>query len=260
MNEPRISFKDKRRAAPVWVFAWKPLGRPWSARLLPILLVASGFALIVMTVRIQVIPPKPWSARAASWIHASHDEQGMALAMRARDGGPFPSRFELRNWAGAADLESAVRAAADWSPRPYVPVLRGLADDDVKSDLRLAALAEPVFPKRKEEVAAVTSAVELHPVPQLRVLSAGVVSNPLPNFDGAVAASMTADEWKFLLQLDGAGNVSECVSLSGSDDAGLAAVVGWLRSVSFKPDLKKRGRWVAVSVAFIYQAKEALQP
>ncbi len=254
--EGRVSIQSKRKEAPAWVFSWKPLGRPLSARWLPFFLVAGFFAMMLAYLRVQVIPPKPWSAQKASMIHASDDEQGLALALRAREGGPFPSRFEPQSWSGAAEMEQALVAAGRPEPAPYVPALRGLVHVPLPSKVSLAAEAQPMWPKRVPADLSAIPTPTLRPTPVVYPLSAvaGVeIVGKLPAFTPAVDVAMAAESWRFLMQLDADGNVLECVSLAGGDQPGLISLTSWLRTISFKPDPKKTSRWIAVGVGFTNQ-------
>ncbi len=259
----RVSIQRKRKEAPEWVFSWKPLGRPMSARWLPFLLMSGLFALMLAYLHVQVIPPKPWSAIKASMIHAGNDEQGVALALRAREGGPFPSRFEPQEWSGAAPLEQAVADAGGRDPAPYVSALRELAHAPLSSRVPLAAEALPMMPKRQPAIPVETPAPKLKPTPVIFPLSATAgaeVVGKLPPFNSAVDAVMSAESWRFLMQLDAAGNVLECVSLAGGDEPGLMELSSWLRMISFKPDPKKTIRWIAVGVGFTNQSADEPEP
>jgi hypothetical protein len=75
----------------------------------------------------------------------------------------------------------------------------------------------------------------------------------LPPFDGPVNPAMAAESWRFLLRLNAAGGVLDCVSLSGGDEAGASALEDWLRRVSFQPEPAKPTRWIAVGVGFSNQ-------
>jgi len=255
----RVSIKHKRREAPEWVFPWKQPGRPMASKWIPFLLVTLVFIYILTSVRIHVTPPKPWSALNASLIQVLDNEQGMALTLRAREGGPFPSRFEPRDWAAAPRLEQALADAGHWSPRPYSPTLRDLPHSPMSTAVRLAEEGKPVLPKRVDQPPANPVSAPLKPGPVLRPLSrisAAEVAGALPAFDAAVDAAMIAEDWRFLIQLDATGNVSECISLAGGDEAGQTSLIDWLRRVTFKPDLGKASRWIALGVEFTNQSAD----
>lgn len=255
--EGSVSIHSKRKEAPAWVFRWKPLGRPISAHWLPFFLVSGVFTLMLFYLHVQVIPPKSWSAQKASLIYAGDDEQGLALALRAREGGPFPSRFEPPSWRGAAEIEQALVAAGHPEPAPYIPELRGLAHVPLPSKVSLAAEAQPMWPKRESADHSAISTPTLRSAPVIYPLSAAAgveIVGKLPPFTAAVDAMMAAESWRFLIQLDATGNVLECVSLAGGDQPGLSSLTVWLRTISFKPDSKKTSRWIAVGVGFTNQA------
>lgn len=246
-------MRHKRREAPEWVFSWRPRRDAFLPRLLAIALTACLFALLLTSVRIRVTPAVAWSARKAAVIQVGDDAEGRALTLRAREGGPFPSRFEPSAWEGIAVIERAALEAARWQPPPYQPQLRDLPDGSLTPPLRLAAAGEPVFPKRPP-VAAVTPAIEntattpvLHP---LSGISPDLMPRELPPFDGVVAPATMAEPWRFLLRLDAAGGVLDCVSLAGGDENGPSPLESWLRRVAFPPDPKKPTRWIAVGVGF----------
>lgn len=253
----RVSIKHKRKEAPVWVFLWKPLGRPLSARWLPFFLVGGVFLLALASLRIQVTPPKPWSVRMASLIHAGNDDQGRELALRAREGGPFPSRFEIGDWSGGPAMEREILSLGNRVPSVYVPSLRDLVHDPISSKTRPVVGVLPMLPKHPPGTENDSHASNVKLTPVVRSLAAARVTEislkKLPPFEHPVNASV---EWRFLIQLDAAGNVIECVSLSGVDEEGLPSVTAWLRSVSFKPDPKKASRWIVVEVGFNNQIED----
>lgn len=251
----RVSIRHMRKEAPEWVFPWRPLGESRFPKWFATLLVGAAFAFFVTSVRIHVTPPTPWAARKASVIQVTDDAESRALTLRAREGGPFPSRFEPSEWEGDAALEQAAFEATRWSPPPYVPVLRDLPKE-TPPPMSLAAKGEPVLPKRRPEPVAAPVSVNLKLAPVLVPLSgitAAAMPGKLPPFDGAVDATMTAEPWRFLVRLDAAGNVQYCISLAGGDEAGPSPLEDWLRRVLFKPEPAKPARWIAVGVGFANQ-------
>lgn len=249
------SRKQQRAEAPEWVFLWRqPRGssiQKWFA----ILAVSGGFAFFLTSARIRVVPPAPWATHKVSVIHATDDAEGRTLTLRAREGGPFPSRFDPSAWEGAAALERAAFDDARWTPPPYVPVLRNLPDE-VTPPVPLAVKGEAILPKLSPESVAAPLAVKLSLAPELYPLSgitAAAMPRDLPPFDGVVNATLTAEPWRFLLRLDAAGVVRDCVSLAGGDEAGPPPLEGWLRRVSFTPETGKPSRWIAVGVGFTNQ-------
>ena len=248
----KVSIKQKRREAPAWVFAWKPLGRPWQARVFPVLLTGGLFALGFVVLSVQVTPLKPWNARKGVLIQAIGNEDGRALALRAREGGPFPSRFDLRGWSRKAGLDEALLNGVLSAPAPYVPKLGQLPPEDSSADSGLIDAGIPVLPAIKPDAPPSVPAgggCELMPV--IRALSgirAADLPVNLPAFAPASDSKWAAGNWRFVVRLDASGNVLEAVALSGEDDSALA---DWLMGVVFPSKNTKAPRWVGVEVGFI---------
>jgi hypothetical protein len=254
----RVSIRHKRKEAPEWVFPWRPTGDSFFPKWFALLLVGGAFAFLLTSVRIRVTPPVPWVARKASLIHVTDNAESRTLTLRAREGGPFPSRFEPTAWDGAAALEQAAFEAASAVPAPYVPVLRDLPDGPAETT-RLAASGQPVLPNRRMAPAAPVEPGHLKLAPVLYPrsgITAAAMPAKLPPYEGAVGEKMTAEPWHFLLRLDAAGNVRDCVSLAGEADGDSAPLEAWLRRVTFNPEPKKPSRWIAVGVGFTNQAAD----
>ena len=257
MMGKRISIKEKRKEAPEWLFNW---GRSPSAgfvfsKWVALLLVTGIFALLLSVVQIRVHSPTKWAASKASVINTAATPEGRILTLRAREEGPFPSRFLPSQWEGAAALEQEFLGAARWSPPPYIPTLRDLPKS-APPPLQFAARGEPVLPKRLLTANATPLPGELKLVPLIYPLS-GITSTDLPTYLPPIAdpvnATMTTMSWRFLLRLDAAGHVWDCVSLAGGDAAGPSSIEAWLRRLTFKSEPTNPSRWIAVGVGFANQ-------
>jgi hypothetical protein len=254
----QLTRKQMRAAAPDWIFRWSRLEPPALPKWFALLLVGAAFAILLTSVRIRVIPPTPWAVRKASVIDATNESAvSRILTLRAREGGPFPSRLEPSEWEGAAAIENAVLAASRWSPPPYTPKLKDLPETTPLTSIQLATQGEREFPKRSlmpEPRPAVA------PKPGIALyLLAGIrqdeIPTELPEFGGQVDESMTADRWRFLVRLHPSGTVIDCVSLAGSDaDAAHShELATWLRSIRFQPTPDETARWIAVGIGFTNQ-------
>lgn len=253
----RVSMKHKRRAAPEWVFPWRGVRQSPLPKIMAVLVTGGVFAVFFSSVRIQVAAPMPWVSHKAAVIQVLDDAEGRALTLQACEGGPFPSRFVPFEWEWAAAIEREVYQR--WQTEPYVPVLRELPDPDALRPLQLAARGEPVLPDRRALARVVPSMVKPLLVPVLYPLAGITVEllpRELPPFDVAVDAAMAAEPWRFLLRLNAAGDVIDCVSLSGGEVAGAAALSDWLRRVSFPPEPATPERWIAVGLGFSNQAAD----
>lgn len=255
----RVPFSAKRKEAPEWVFPWRRLGEAAIPKWFALLAVGGAFAFLVTSVRIRVTPPTPWAARKASVIQISDNAEGRALTQRAREGGPFPSRFEPAEWPEVAAMQEAAFGSARWTPPPYVPKLRDLPEKGVQP-VSPATMGEAVLPKRKPSTETAAAAVKTKLAPVLRPLSG--IATPampakLPPFPGEVTDKMTAEPWwRFLLRLDASGNVLDCASLTGGNEADPQPLEDWLRRIPFNPEPSKPARWIAVEVGFSNQAAD----
>jgi hypothetical protein len=242
---------------PEWVFVWRGRTRSYFSMLAAIAVVSVVTALLLGTLRVKISVPKPLAPRKASLIYLTNDEQGRALALRAQEGGPFPSRFQPSHWEGLAVMESAamadVRAAA--SP-PYVPALRELPLDEKIPLMGLARKGEPVFPKRTPIVRAEPDPAKIKLAPKLYPLS-GIkleqIPERLPAFPNTIDAAMTSATWRFLVRLNPEGGVVECVSLENGGGAGALELSSWLHGIRFQTAKDDAFRWIAVAVGFSNQ-------
>lgn len=245
-------MKIKRQEAPDWIFPWRPAGEPLFPKLLALVAVCVMFALMLSALRVRTVVTSPWVGRKASVIQVLDDIDGRALTLRAREGGPFPSRFEPAEWPVFATLEKAALDAARATLPPYVPALRELPLEITRSP----ALAEPgkvVLPT--PTAAAPAAAPKSHGplVPRILPLSgisSAAIPDELPGFSGEVSPSMAADAVRFLVRIDAAGYLTDCLSLDAGDEAGPSPLESWLRGIRFKPDPSKPSRWAAVRVVF----------
>jgi hypothetical protein len=257
MMGKRISIKEKRKEAPEWVFNWRRSGNATFSlsKWIALLLVTGIFALLLSVVQIRVHSPTIWAASKATVIYTAATPEGRILTLRAREEGPFPSRFLPSQWEGAAALEQEFLGAARWMPPPYMPTLRDLPKPAAPR-LQLAARGEPVLPKRLPTVSAAPMPEKLQLVPVISPLS-GITSDELPAYLPPIAdpvnATMIAATWRFLLRLDAAGRVRDCVSLAGGDEAGPSSIEAWLRRLTFKSEPTNPSRWIAVGVGFANQ-------
>ncbi len=250
----RVSMKHKRREAPEWVFPWGGLRASSFPKIFAILLAGGAFAVLLTSVRIRVAAPVPWAAPKAAMIQVLDDAEGRSLTLRAREGGPFPSRFEPAAWELASAIEQAAYQAARWRPPSYLPTLRELPEESALP--RLTKPGAPVLPVRQPPAEPVALAAKRLLVPALYPLSGitpAEMPRKLPPFDGEVAPAMAAEPWRFLLRVDAAGGVLDCVSLTGGDEPGKAVLEAWLRRVSFQPGPAGTTRWIALGLGFTNQ-------
>jgi len=242
--------------APEWVFRWRASHTPLFPKLFATLLAGAAFAFLITSVRIRVVALGKSTPRKASVIYLRDDAEGRALTLRAREGGPFPSRFEPSQWEGMAALESAALDAVRYQPQPYVAALPDLPPENLVHPLELAAKGKSFFPKHapapdnSPDISNLKLAPTLYP---LSGVTAETLPETLPPFDAAVDHVMSSVAWRFLVRLNPDGGVAECVSLEKGGEAGAPELEKWLHRLQFKPEPEKPFRWIAVGIGFTNQ-------
>lgn len=240
--------------APTWVFRWLPRKQPLFPKVFAVTLVGGVFAFLVLSVRVRVDAPEKASPRKASLIFLRDDARGRALTLRASEGGPFPSRFDLSQWEGLAPLEAAAMATVRFQPPAYDPQMEDLPAGNLIRPQELAAKGERFFPDHPRSAAEVPAAGRFKIAPVLYPL-AGAIPLPakLPPFAGAVDAAMSAASWRFLVRLNSEGGVVECVSLENGGEADAAELEAWLHGIRFQPQPGMPFRWIALGIQFTNQ-------
>jgi hypothetical protein len=247
----RISVRSHPLAGtPEWVFPWRGGDKQaFFPRLVAVAIVGGAFTFLITTVRIQVDSPEKSTPRKASVIYLRDDAQGRALTLRAREGGPFPSRFEMSQWQGLPELEAAALDAARFQPPPYAPVLQDLPPENPMRPLELAAKGQSYFPERTSPPVTLPDLPQMKITPVLYPLS-GVAAESVPPFEAVVDSAMASASWRFLVRLNADGSVAECVSLEKGGEAGAPELEKWLHRLMFKADPAKSSRWIALGVGF----------
>lgn len=253
---------------PEWVFTWRPLGSPLFPKVFAIAVTAAGFAFLLGSVRVGFRTPDRWAPNHGSVIHVGDDPAGLALARRARDGGPFPSRFEPAGMAEIQAMENEAFDALRWTPPAYRPELRPLPPSGLEGRREpLANRGVRVFPELPAAPrAGVATAVEIAPVlDPLAGITRDDLPETLPPFDG-IDGKLTAETLLFLTRLRADGSVIDCVALAGGDkdnEDHLQRLGTWLRSLRFAPAKPEDPavRWASVGIRFVNQpASDGPQP
>jgi len=241
---------------PQWIFRWRGNDGGTLPRFFSFLIVAAGFVLLLTFVRVKTGPPQQWIGQKASIIHLRNDAEGRAWAVRAQEGGPFPSRFEPSAWTGYAALKTQVIEATRISPPAYVPPLRELPSEKPVASLALAPGATPVFPRRSSPEMTPLPLRRFKPAPILYPLSKipiDALPQELPVFDAPITAEMTSTTWRFLLRLHPDGGIVDCVSLAGEANPASLVLENWLRKTRFDPALAAKNPWISIAVGFTNQ-------
>lgn len=236
-----------------WVFRWRPLRQPLFPKLIALALVGGGFALLVTSVRVRVNTLEKSTPRKASVIFLRDDAQGRALSLRAQEGGPFPSRFDLSQWGGLATLENAAMDTIRFQPPTYELDIEDLPISKPVEPLVFAAKGERYFPEHAPVSDEIPDTAGLKLAPVLYPLSGDPIPVALPPFGAAVDAAMSSASWRFLLRLNPEGSVEESVSLENADEADALELEKWLHKIRFNPEPGKPFRWIAVGIGFTNQ-------
>ncbi len=240
------------------VFAWRPLGAPLLPKFLALVFTTVAFALLITSVRVQIVRPEKVSPRKASLIYLGADPQSRALALRAEEGGPLPSRFDPSAWQGLAETERLAMDLASYRPPSYQPVLKDLPEESLVAPLLLAPQGKAFFPKRAATLSAVSTppAIADHTlVPRLYPLSdaaAAAIPDSLPALTAPVDAMMTSANWRFLICLSPAGTMTQCVSLEKGGESTADALIDWLRQIPFVPSAENKDRWIVLAIGFTH--------
>lgn len=262
MSAP-VSLKTLRREEPGWIFPWRPRRESSFAKWLAVAMVAALFSLMVTSLRITVVPVAPGSARKASVIQVLDDAIGRDLTLRAREGGPFPSRFEPSLWPTLAGIESAALAATRTLPPPYHPTLRALPPErseppSLSQPGRVVLPRPPASPTGEGDSTAATPLRTLPVILPLSGVTAADLPADLPGFDGTVSPAIAAEPPRFLLRLSPAGEVLDCIPLDAGDDS--AALTRWLRALRFPATTRPPQRWIAIGVTFTNRPADGTDP
>lgn len=254
--ENTAPYRPRLRDTPKLLFSWRGREKSYFSLLTSAVLVGAIFLMVLGLVRIRVVMPKPMEPRKASVIYLTGDQEGRALALKAQEGGPFPSRFKPSQWEGMADLEAQALAATRRSDIPYVPKLRELPVDDHTPPIVLAAKGVTFFPKHPLTEISIPDGVVLKLAPVIYPLSgiaADAIPSVLPTYKSDIDSVMTSTDWRFLVCLNSNGGVVECVSLGKGGEKKSAELEDWLHQIQFQTVSEKPHRWVAVGIGFINQ-------
>ncbi len=248
----------KLKGTPEWLFHWRGISGPLIPKLLALALIIGLFTFL-LSLKIRLKLPEKTIPRKASVIYLSDDAQGRALTLRAREGGPFPSRFEPVNWQGLSALELAGMDAARLLPKVYSPEMRDLPDSNQLRPFTLVVQGESFFPMRPKPQNAGPEPVKLKLAPVLYPL-AGISQENLPRqltpLNLPIDSKISSISWRFLLRLNADGVVGECISLEKGDEKAAAELEAWLKRIQFQPDPAQPSRWISLGLGFTNQPAE----
>jgi len=260
VKNPSVIAREKIRAAKLWVFRWRGLDGTPIRGFLALLITAGAFAFFAATVRIRVSAPQQWIERKASIIHLPSGGDGAIWALRAQEGGPFPSKFDPKDWENSTGLAANLTSALNWTAPRYEPSLRELPPQQQADSPALAQRA-PVFPHRPPNVSAAVPGPPAKLQPMIFPLSGTPVASmpsQLPPFSKEIDAAMAAAAWRFLIRLNPSGGVEECVPLL--DQKGGEDLATWLRQLNFGVETAKKSPWIGIGVGFTHSSPDGSDP
>ena len=252
----KISMRQKRQEAPDWIFPWKGRREPILPKLLAVVLAALFTAGLFGFVRIQRAAPSWWGLEKASVIQVIDTVEGRALALRARENGPSPVRFESSDWPQLVRFQDQQMMRLSQPQSAYEPRLRPWQDPPPEEPSLWESNAGVLpLPPKPQPMPAVPAAGAPHPsVQPISGLGADEVPAALPRYEGVMDKAMLSGSVRFLIRLDQDGRVADCLALSGADTADATAeLAGWLRNVRFLRE-GGPGSWAAVAIVFLNQA------
>jgi hypothetical protein len=249
------SHPPKLSGTPDLIFPWRGRKHPFVPKFLAVAFAATFFA-VLLSVRVRVRIPENVLPAKASVMFLDASGVGRSLALRAREGGPFPARFRLSEWPGVAVAEAAGIEAVRYRLPAYQPVVPELPHANELASLPLASRGKSYFPVHPPVARPVPDTAGLALAPVLYPLD-GVTRAQLPTvlppFDAALVPAVSADPNKpyrrFLLHLNASGSVAECTPL----EAGMPEAAAWLRKLQFAADPAQPERWLAVGLGFTNQ-------
>jgi hypothetical protein len=252
VKNPSIIAREKLKAAKLWVFRWRGLDGTPVRGFLALLITAGVFVFFGATLRIRVSAPQQWIERKASIIYLASGGEGAIWALRAQEGGPFPSRFDPAEWEKTSGLAGKLSSVLDWTAPAYVPQLRELPPQE-ESDVQELARRSPVFPHRQRNASPVVPGPPPKLQPTIFPLSGiptDALPDRLPEFTKEIDPAMAAGAWRFLIRLNPSGSVEECVPLL--DQKGGADLADWLRKLNFGAEIAQKSPWIGIGVGFTH--------
>lgn len=238
------------------IFSWEARSAPQMPKIWAVVIAFGFFAFLIQSVHIRFGEPIGVAIRKGSVMQLPATYAGIDWALRAEEGGPFPSRFEPSEWAPLAAIENAAMADLQWQVPDYQPDLKALPVMDSPESPALILSGERRFPKRPYTPTPVVGHTAMQLVPLLYPLS-GLTMEELPEklpvFEFAEGAPGSGASMRFLLRISPSGRVTECIPLAGRTPEESKIEV-WLQAVTFPAVTEDR--WVALAVGFVNQAKD----
>ncbi|HEX5789799.1 MAG TPA: hypothetical protein VFY13_01545 [Luteolibacter sp.] len=236
-----------------WIFDWKLSAGSTLNSWLAIAVVSGLFVLLTLSLRVSIAEPVPGVVAQADILQLGQGRMGRLLGMEAKAKGPFPSRYDPTGPELAQELSQALAASTQTRVQSHVAQLTPLPETG-QEVLRLAARGEPILPQRPLPAASAPAPRQPSLTPHLRALSglnAQELPAQVPLWDKLPDERLAAKQWRFMVSIDRAGRVLECIAMEGGADPGAESIRKWLSGITFRnQDLTRDQRWIAVAVDF----------
>lgn len=241
---PSNTGRPDRRATREWIFDWR--GRAadqGSTTWMALGVVTIVFVLMIGAVRIRIAATPSRPAQQASAARVTDDSIGRMLRLLAREGGPFPSRFDPGSWDAYPAIERPAIEPALPGLTPYQPVLLRLPEHARTTPPTNVGM--PVLPRPPKPDAPTPTFVRNATIPTLTALT-GIRSIDLPlslpNLPDEVMSVIAAALPNVLIHIDRSGAVLDATILDPLDPGVSALLRDWMRGLIFQADDSESAR------------------
>jgi len=244
------------------IYDWHKSEGSFRVKVASFTIVAIIFTVFWGSFQIQHAASRSERLGSASILRFRHDELGRFWLLQAEEGGPFPGRLEV-DGHGSGLLIEGIDGVVAWNN--YRSKLRPMGEEGGYSREDLAPSGMRVLPARmKPGVGQGATTPEPKRVMKIPILipydlqAIAWLPEALPEFVMPEGSGTAPASWRFAINLGEDGTVRESISLGGGDDAGQAAMEGWLRGVRFKAG--GGDRWLGLRVEFVNQPDNGTEP
>lgn len=239
------------------VFRWQISESHVGFKVIAIVVVVIIFTVGFGTLDVHLRPLASPSLESAMILQFNDDDLGRMLTLIAEEKGPFPGRLEINGAGNLPEMDQGMGfvGVSGWSS--YSATLRDFQSTVGDSSDFLVEKGRRYFPQRvkiiDEKLEFGGDAVQSTRKPIITPFDDEAMSlmpELVPDFEIPVnGGDLLSASWRFMLRLRPDGSVSDCVSLSGGDDAGLEETTEWLKGLRFKPG--EGERWLGLRVEFL---------
>lgn len=241
------------------IFDWKKTEGQPVGKVIGFVIVGLIFTVFVGSIDLKLSPFRSDTFERASVIRFTDEGMARSLLLEAEEKGPFPGRLQV-DYGLLNPLAGEEIGIGLWNDYVSQPI--PLAEDGGLDRVEIASKGRREFP--------VIPAIDPAASPEVRAIgrvpvlapyggdALGWMPETLPEFDPSAGAEAISGLWRFLVSLRADGTVGEAISLGGGEEAGLAEIEGWLRSVRFKPGAGER--WLGLRVDFVNRRDHGTEP